>query len=1147
MQPLRHRDTPSRPRQSDPRTQQAKGLGLELKNLLKASDPWDRQVEFQRDATRKAYLKVVFSTPSLTSSSLALLSSNRSSSNLVSNSTALEALNLLWLETTHVLITLYRSKLAKMDKQIAENPKPPSRRATAASSDKRGGNDGNVQYARPPVSAGSTPANPSAVGPVARRKLLQQFQKFLAGEQDFWKIIVNRLSSRLLPAEQLELRPLGIIATQYDDTNTSSQPLPDEEQVSDDEKKRRRLEVLPLVHKTLICYGDLERYIEYNSDSPTPTPAPRTGGGRRGGKKNESGRGAATIVKTYTKAAECYRQANLLLPDDGNSHNQLAVLAQYASDPLASAYHYYRALTSRIPFSTAIKNLNIAYSKTLQRYDFEAQRRRDDRSTDEFDGADEVKRFREAFLALHGVFFTKTKLTEISSLMSRVDETFATCTRERLIVSDGVLKIVVTALAALWHARLTRSKSLNDNSTVYGSRTKPKSLAAQTASDNGTAASHPKKANATTGEAAALGGEGPKLEAHILVHVLQLYTTLLSASSAETNELFTSSASSALDSALEGGATPLAGDDEGRRGPESNISAVLRRSVPALRILGRWLSGQLDYIERVEKRVADKEKKRLRAKTRTSGGTSSLEEAQRSLDSSGAAAGGGGGGGASGVFVTSGQLGSSLDNFWTAFADFANSIKLAFPSGTGGQKALPVLEDGVWLEEDVECLGFSPLRKRNGAAGDAASSREGARRVGRDVHPNQEVLMRIEEAHRLAEEMVDSPLSRIALIDGAYVFMPSEDVYLAEGHEEEVEVVGRDVDMVDREGHVDEEDTEMRDHSTEDDPIDRAMRTAANQLDLDGVEEDDVSEDDDAEEEEQIVFSGSRNSSQVQAPPSSAKQSPAPPDLLPSRQDSFSSRSPNRSSIVTAADLRQQLFAPGPPVQPVPATATPTRSASQPPSSAQTHSPSLPVPSSGPSSPNALSSIWGAPPAPAPYHTSTSNLSGPSLLPPNQNSRMTAHSFEAIPNLTHNAFTAHKQQYAAAASQPQVPAPLASPQLFGGHPAFAAPPAPLHQHPQSQPPSFSRVDSDYPRSYPRAPTTTASLPATPHSPLGPVPHYHPPGLSTAHVGLNPLPTQFAASMRTASTGGFGYGVPPTTRESVGEGGWPHHLGRGPGS
>ena len=261
-------------------------------------------------STRKAYLKIIFSSPSLTASSLALLSSSTSRSSLLhsaSNSQSLEALNLLWLDTSHLIISLYRSKLSKLEKAIAENPKPPRK-----DRDRRGGNDGDVQLA--------PHRENSAVGPVAKRKLLERFQAFLGKEEEFWRILVNRLSSRLTPFEQIELRPLGIIPTSYDDVNTTSQP--EEVEVGEEEKKKMRLEVLPLVFKSLICFGDLNRYIEFHSDVPITMITSGGGGGGRGGrrgKKNAMGQkgGQQVAVKLYTKAAECYRQANLLLPDDG--------------------------------------------------------------------------------------------------------------------------------------------------------------------------------------------------------------------------------------------------------------------------------------------------------------------------------------------------------------------------------------------------------------------------------------------------------------------------------------------------------------------------------------------------------------------------------------------------------------------------------------------------------------------------------------------------------------------------------------------------------------------------------------------------------------------------------------------------------------
>lgn len=82
----------------------------------------------------------------------------------------------------------------------------------------------------------------------------------------------------------------------------------------------------------------------------------------------------------------------------GNPSNQLAVLAQYAADPLSSVYHYYRALCVRSPFATAKANLRITFSKAVARW-FAPD-------GGEPDG-DDAERFKAAFIALHGIFFTK--------------------------------------------------------------------------------------------------------------------------------------------------------------------------------------------------------------------------------------------------------------------------------------------------------------------------------------------------------------------------------------------------------------------------------------------------------------------------------------------------------------------------------------------------------------------------------------------------------------------------------------------------------------------------------------------------------------------------------------------------------------------
>lgn len=158
----------------------------------------------------------------------------------------------------------------------------------------------------------------------------------------------------------------------------------------------------------------------------------------------------------------------------GNPSNQLAVVAQYQLDTLSSTYHYYRALSVRQPFSTARTNLEITYKKAVKRW-FESDG--GDHAIDSDAGA----RFRTAFVALHGVFFTKTRcvsrllprggdfadgiwprlcrLSDIAALSEYTQSLFREAVENRLLTSDAIVKVVVTGICALWQARAFRSSS----------------------------------------------------------------------------------------------------------------------------------------------------------------------------------------------------------------------------------------------------------------------------------------------------------------------------------------------------------------------------------------------------------------------------------------------------------------------------------------------------------------------------------------------------------------------------------------------------------------------------------------------------------------------------------------------------------------
>lgn len=155
--------------------------------------------------------------------------------------------------------------------------------------------------------------------------------------------------------------------------------------------------------------------------------------------------------------------------------------------------------------------------------------------------------------------------------------------------------------------------------------------------------------------------------------------------------------------------------------------------------------GQLEYISRVEARVQAKEQRRA-----------SHRATQDAQDPVPAAASASTASPNADYDVSSHELGLALEAFWHAFADFNNSIKLAFPLD-----GLPsAREGGVWLEEDVDLLGFAPLRRglKEGVAAADGMPAEVAR-VGQDVHPNDEQLMRIAELQADALLIADTEVS----------------------------------------------------------------------------------------------------------------------------------------------------------------------------------------------------------------------------------------------------------------------------------------------------------------------------------------------------------------------------------------------------
>jgi hypothetical protein len=201
-----------------------------------------------------------------------------------------------------------------------------------------------------------------------------------------------------------------------------------------------------------------------------------------------------------------------------------------------------------------------------------------------------------------------------------------------------------------------------------------------------------------------------------LVHVLSLYRILLSIGTSTTDDLLASTSES----------NPRSPD------PASNISAVLRRTLPAIRILSKWLGSQLDYIGRVDARLIARETRRGMKGGRDDGshrGEDDVNAEDYDEDER-----------AEGISIKSEELSQVLIRFWTVYSGFSNTLLQAFPSSLISDAKSDAI---VWLEEDVDMLGFAPLKKgmKEGSEGQGIE----IDKVGKDVHPNEEQLMRIRD------------------------------------------------------------------------------------------------------------------------------------------------------------------------------------------------------------------------------------------------------------------------------------------------------------------------------------------------------------------------------------------------------------------
>ncbi|KIK96184.1 hypothetical protein PAXRUDRAFT_325992 [Paxillus rubicundulus Ve08.2h10] len=504
---------------------EAKGLHQGLKELLKTHNPWDKEVEFNRKNLRRQYLRLLLVEPYAKESK--------------------DVETHLWMQTSYQFISHYKHGLATLDRTLQSAPRHQLR---------QGGH-----------------------GPVEYRKLIQRFRQFLAEEEKFWtQLIVRYQRSFALHEAYPILLALNILAPSDDvtipdlppsgDTNGLSNqnhgrnqfsfPSEDTTPVLDPTEHENRLAILS---KAVVCLGDITRYRElYNEGGGRPkaghedgsAPAKRGGRSRRGGLP---GLDSVPRARNYDKAIQCYEQARLLVPYEGNPSHQLAILAFYQNDMFSSLFHYYRALCVRQPYDTASENVKKILNKAL---DQQSKRIKGGAQTIPPDSGEvpprlRVEYFKENVVLLHALWRLGSDKVKMNPVVHSNDiaKDFMGLVSERILPIEMVSKVVVLAQGALWKHHMIRDSSPPSNRRSSGLP------------------------------------DPTVVRSQILTHVLAIHRVLLE---------------------IGAGELAVPPEDAAENDLAQRITAPFRRTLPALRIASKWLSANINYVLAAQPSDAEK-------------------------------------------------------------------------------------------------------------------------------------------------------------------------------------------------------------------------------------------------------------------------------------------------------------------------------------------------------------------------------------------------------------------------------------------------------------------------------------------------------------------------------------------------------------
>ncbi|KAK7039786.1 hypothetical protein R3P38DRAFT_3468803 [Favolaschia claudopus] len=423
---------------------EARSIHAGLKTLL-SGDVWAnyREADFERKNLRRRYLHLLLLHPNARETR--------------------DAGTHLWMQTSYAFIALYKQRLNSTSRPQNHN-------------NQRHNNNNN--------------------NPVETRKLLQRFRQFLADEDRFWRALVLRVQRayEIGPfAPHVNLPPelvvgSGAAAEEEEHGHSATEDrmnhfgFPSAAAVSSAaETSVDGGTACSVLSKALVCLGDIARYREQYKMPPGKNP---------NAKKQQQ-----VYIEprpNYSRAKALYTAAHALAPEEGNAAHQLAILAGYESDPLASLFWYLRALCVAAPFDTAGENLAGMLAKA-KAVDARVQGRQNGVAENEQEtkkggggggrqnaqngngmnahegeaGTDEeqedrepprvrVDRFRREVVLLHALWRegSTPALTRATPLASHLARAFARMVGRRMLPEEMIVRVLMVAQGAVWVGRM---------------------------------------------------------------------------------------------------------------------------------------------------------------------------------------------------------------------------------------------------------------------------------------------------------------------------------------------------------------------------------------------------------------------------------------------------------------------------------------------------------------------------------------------------------------------------------------------------------------------------------------------------------------------------------------------------------------------